>query len=236
MPLLEIDNITVFYGEMMALRNVSAAVDPGEIVSVVGANGAGKSTLINTVSGILHPATGVIRFDGVEISGLEAYQVVEKRVIQVPEGRRLFPNMSVEENLLLGSYIPSSRVHRKENMAKVFELLPRLAERKTQVARNLSGGEQQMLAIGRALMAEPKLLMFDEPSLGLAPKLVDTVLDLIRNIALQGVTVILVEQNIQHALELSNRGYVLENGTVSLMGPSAELLDNPHVKRAYLGL
>ncbi len=236
MALLGIENIGVYYGEMMALREVSAEVEAGEIVSVVGANGAGKSTLINTISGILRPRTGAIRFNGEEISRLEAHQVVERGVVQVPEGRRLFPNMSVEENLYIGSYLPGSRAHRKENLEKVFDLLPRLAERKKQVARNMSGGEQQMLAIGRALMSEPKLLMFDEPSLGLAPKMVDTVLDLIRNIASQGVTVILVEQNIQHALELSNRGYVLENGTVSLTGKSSDLLDNPHVKKAYLGL
>lgn len=236
MALLKIENISVFYGEMCALRDVSACVEEGEIVSVVGANGAGKSTLINTISGILKPRAGTIRFNGAEISRLEAYQVVERGVIQVPEGRRLFPNMTVEENLLLGSYSPSSRKNRKANLDKVFELLPRLAERKKQIARTMSGGEQQMLAIGRALMSEPKLLMFDEPSLGLAPKLVTQVLELIQSIASQGVTVLLVEQNVQNALELCNRGYVLENGTVGLTGSAVELLKNPHIKKAYLGL
>jgi branched-chain amino acid transport system ATP-binding protein len=236
MALLKIEEISVFYGEMCALRNVSASVEEGEIVSIVGANGAGKSTLINTISGILKPKTGTISFDGVEISRLEAHQVVEKGVIQVPEGRRLFPNMTVEENLLLGSYTPATRKNRQANLDKVFDLLPRLAERKKQIARTMSGGEQQMLAIGRALMSEPKLLMFDEPSLGLAPKLVTQVLELIQSIAARGVTVLLVEQNVQNALELCHRGYVLENGTVGLTGPASELLNNPHIKKAYLGL
>jgi len=236
MALLEIENIDVYYGEMSALRNVSVQVEAGEIISIVGANGAGKSTLINTISGILKPKTGKIIFNGEDITRLQAHQVVEKGIVQVPEGRRLFPNMTVEENLLIGSYIPSSRKNRKKNMERVFELLPRLAERKKQVARTMSGGEQQMLAIGRALMSEPKLLMFDEPSLGLAPKLVTQMLDLIKNIAAQGVTALLVEQNVHHALELSNRGYVLENGTIGLAGTAEELLNNPHIKRAYLGL
>lgn len=236
MALLKIEEISVFYGEMCALRNVSASVEEGEIVSIVGANGAGKSTLINTISGILKPKTGTISFNGAEISRLEAHQVVEKGVIQVPEGRRLFPNMTVEENLLLGSYSPATRKNRQANLDKVFDLLPRLAERKKQIARTMSGGEQQMLAIGRALMSEPKLLMFDEPSLGLAPKLVTQVLELIQSIAAQGVTVLLVEQNVQNALELCHRGYVLENGTVGLTGPASELLNNPHIKKAYLGL
>ncbi|TEB08413.1 High-affinity branched-chain amino acid transport ATP-binding protein LivF [Pelotomaculum schinkii] len=236
MALLTIEKISVFYGEMCALRDVSASVEEGEIVSIVGANGAGKSTLINTISGILKPKTGSISFAGEEISRLEAHQVVERGVIQVPEGRRLFPNMSVEENLLLGSYAPATRKNRAANLDKVFDLLPRLAERKKQIARTMSGGEQQMLAIGRALMSEPKLLMFDEPSLGLAPKLVTQVLELIQSIAAQGVTVLLVEQNVQNALELCHRGYVLENGTVGLTGPASELLNNPHIKKAYLGL
>lgn len=236
MALLEIENIDVYYGEMSALRNVSVQVEAGEIISIVGANGAGKSTLINTISGVLKPKTGKIIFNGEDITRLQAHQVVEKGIVQVPEGRRLFPNMTVEENLLIGSYIPSSRKNRKKNMERVFELLPRLAERKKQVARTMSGGEQQMLAIGRALMSEPKLLMFDEPSLGLAPKLVTQMLDLIKNIAAQGVTALLVEQNVHHALELSNRGYVLENGTIGLAGTAEELLNNPHIKRAYLGL
>jgi len=236
MALLEIENISVYYGEMCALRDVSAHIEMGEVICVVGANGAGKSTLINAISGILKLKTGRIVFDGEEISRLEAYQVVEKGVVQVPEGRRLFPNMTVEENLLVGSYTPGARKNRKENLEKVVELLPRLAERKKQIARTLSGGEQQMLAIGRALMSEPKLLMFDEPSLGLAPKMVDSVLDLIQSIAAQGVTVLLVEQNVQHALELCNRGYVLENGTVGLTGTAKDLLNNPRIKKAYLGL
>ncbi|MDK2888219.1 amino acid/amide ABC transporter ATP-binding protein 2, HAAT family (TC 3.A.1.4.-) [Desulfofundulus australicus DSM 11792] len=236
MALLEIDNISVYYGEMCVLRDVSAQIDSGEIICVVGANGAGKSTLINTISGLLKPKTGKILFNGEVISKLEPYQIVEKGVIQVPEGRRLFPNMSVEENLLIGSYTPTSRKKRKENMEKVFTLLPRLAERRKQIARTMSGGEQQMLAIGRALMADPKLLMLDEPSLGLAPKMVSHVLELIQNIAAQGVTILLVEQNVYHALKLCNRGYVLENGSITLMGTAEELLNNPHVKKAYLGL
>lgn len=236
MALLNIENISVYYGEMCALRDVSAQVETGEIICVVGANGAGKSTLINTISGINKVKSGRILFNGEEISSLEAHQVVERGVVQVPEGRRLFPNMTVEENLLIGSYTPGSRKNRKENLKKVLELLPRLGERKNQIARTMSGGEQQMLAIARALMSEPKLLMFDEPSLGLAPKLVSQVLDLIKSIATRGVTVLLVEQNVHHALELCNRGYVLENGTVGLTGTAGELINNPHIKKAYLGL
>ncbi|WP_035106404.1 ABC transporter ATP-binding protein [Desulfovirgula thermocuniculi] len=236
MALLEIEKISVFYGEMCVLRDVSLQVERGEVICVVGANGAGKSTLINTISGVLKPRSGKIIFNGEEITHLEPYQIVEKGIIQVPEGRRLFLNMTVEENLLLGSYTPRSRKKRKENLEKIFTLLPRLAERRKQIARTMSGGEQQMLAIGRAMMADPQLIMFDEPSLGLAPKVVDHVLELIKNIAAQGVTVLLVEQNVHHALELSTRGYVLENGTVVLSGTAHELLNNPHVKTAYLGL
>lgn len=236
MALLEIEKVSVFYGEMRVLKDVSLHVEEGEVICVVGANGAGKSTLINTISGILKPRSGRIKFGGEEITHLEPYQIVEKGIIQVPEGRRLFLNMTVEENLLLGSYTPRSRKKRKENLEKVFDLLPRLAERKKQIARTMSGGEQQMLAIGRAMMADPRLIMFDEPSLGLAPKVVDHVLEIIKSIAAQGVTVLLVEQNVHHALELSTRGYVLENGTIVLSGTAHELLNNPHVKTAYLGL
>jgi branched-chain amino acid transport system ATP-binding protein len=236
MALLKIDNISVYYGEMCALRRVSLEINKGEIISVLGANGAGKSTLMNTISGVIRPKSGEIWFNENNITKLQAYQIVEKGLIQVPEGRRIFPLMSVRENLLIGSYTLNSRKNRKENLEKVYKLLPRLAERENQIARTLSGGEQQMLAIGRALMGEPILLMFDEPSLGLAPKLVSQILDLITSISNQGITVLLVEQNVQHALKLCTRGYVLENGSVAITGSSEELLNNPHIKKAYLGL
>ncbi|WP_406568113.1 ABC transporter ATP-binding protein [Caldinitratiruptor microaerophilus] len=234
--MLEVSNLEVRYGDVSALRGISLRVEEGEIVSIVGANGAGKTTLINTLSGLLKPSGGSIRFLGQDITDTEPHDRVPMGIVQVPEGRRLFPLMTVMENLLLGSHAPSARAKREETLGWVFKLLPRLEERKGQIARTLSGGEQQMVAIGRALMSQPKLLMLDEPSLGLAPAIVEQIFDLIRQISREGVTVLLVEQNVHHSLELSHRGYVLEHGSIVLEGTGRELLGNDHVRKAYLGM
>lgn len=234
--LLEVTDLDVSYGDFVALRGVSLRVHEGEVVSIVGANGAGKTTLIRTLSGQLRPRRGTIRFRGQDITNLEPHDRVPLGIVQVPEGRRLFPFMTVLENLLLGSYTAEARRHRAETLRWVFRLLPRLEERQHQVARTLSGGEQQMVAIGRALMSRPRLLMLDEPSLGLAPVVVGQIFDLIREISRAGVTVLLVEQNVHHSLELSHRGYVLEHGAIVLEGRGQDLLGNDHVRRAYLGM
>lgn len=237
MPLLEVKNLVSGYGDVVVLRDVSLSVEEGEIVSLVGANGAGKTTFLNTVSGIVTPRSGEIWFQGKKrIDNLPPHKIVELGIVQVPEGRKLFPYMTVTENLLLGSVLPRSRAKRKQNLEKVFSLLPKLAERKDQIAYTLSGGEQQMLAIGRALMAEPRLLLFDEPSLGLAPVIVSALFKFIKEINEQGITVLLVEQNVKQSLLVSNRTYVLENGKIVLSGLAKELIDNSYVKEAYLGL
>lgn len=236
MPLLEVSNLDVSYGDISALRNVSLQVEEGEIVTILGANGAGKSTLIRTISGLLMPKSGSIRFRGKDITRVEPHDRVALGIVQVPEGRRLFPIMTVEENLLLGSYTPEARQQRQETLEWVFRLLPRLKERRRQIARTLSGGEQQMVAIGRALMSRPKLLMLDEPSLGLAPVIVGQVFELIRQISQEGVTVLLVEQNVHHSLELAARAYVLEHGAIVMEGPGRALLGNDHIRKAYLGM
>ena len=227
MSLLELSNLDVAYGDLPALSDVSLAVEAGETLSVVGANGSGKTTMLRTISGLLRPRRGEVRFEGERIDRLPCHRVVERGVVHVPEGRKVFPSLAVRENLELGSY---------PRAARVFELFPRLAERLTQLAGTLSGGEQQMVAIGRALMARPRLLMLDEPSLGLAPLIVTEIFRTIDAIHRAGVTVLLVEQNTRQALALSRRGYVLENGRVVLVGTGAELLGNEHVKRAYLGM
>lgn len=236
MKLLTVKSLYAGYGDVTVLNDISLTVEEGEVVSIIGANGAGKTTLMNTISGLLSPQSGEIWLGEERIDRLPPHKVTELGVIQVPEGRRVFPFLTVMENLLVGSSLPRARQQREKNLDYVFELLPRLAERKNQIGRTLSGGEQQMLAIGRALMAMPRVLMLDEPSLGLSPLLVNTVFEIISKISEEGTTVLLVEQNVKHALRLSKRGYVLENGMVSLEGPANELLDNPHVKRAYLGL
>jgi branched-chain amino acid transport system ATP-binding protein len=224
------------YGDMKVLRDISLSVDNGEIISIVGANGAGKTTLINTISGLVTVTGGEILFEDQRIDRLPPHKVAELGIIQVPEGRKLFPFMSVHENLLMGSIMKRTRKDRNRNLEYVFELLPKLAERRTQISRTLSGGEQQMLAIGRAMMSMPKILMLDEPSLGLSPLLVSTVFSIINKISETGTTVLLVEQNVKQALRLSKRAYVHENGAIAIEGQSADLLDNPHVKKAYLGL
>jgi len=234
--LLELAGVDVAYGDLPALRGVDLVVEAGETLSVVGANGAGKTTMLRTISGLLRPRRGEVRFDGERIDRLPCHRVVERGVVHVPEGRKIFPSLTVRENLELGSYTRAARARRAESLDRVFALFPRLREREAQAAGTLSGGEQQMLAIGRALMARPRLLMLDEPSLGLAPLIVKEIFATIAAINRDGTTVLLVEQNTRQALALSRRGYVLENGRVALVGSGAELLGNEHVKRAYLGM
>jgi len=234
--MLEVRQLDAFYGDARALENISIDVAPGEVVSIVGPNGAGKSTLVNTLCGIHRAARGTIVMDGADITRVAAHRVCRHGMAIVPEGRRIFPEMSVRENLVLGAYRPEARPRRDETLRWVHELFPRLSDRTGQLAGNLSGGEQQMLAIGRALMAEPRLLLLDEPSLGLAPIVVDEVFDVIRTINSAGVSVLLVEQNVQRALELSSRGYLLAEGRIVLGGRSDELLGNDEVRRSVLGI
>lgn len=234
--MLEVRDLDVAYGEVPALSGVSLSVKEGESVAVIGANGAGKSTLLRTISGLLRPRQGSIAFDGIRVDHLQPYEVAALGVAHVPEGRRVLPEMTVEENLELGAYLPRPKTRRRETLAWVYTIFPRLAERRRQMAGTLSGGEQQMLAVGRGLMLRPRLLMLDEPSLGLAPILVEVTFEKIAEIRMQGIGILLVEQNVQRALGLADRGYVLEGGRVVLQGPSQALLEDPHVKVAYLGL
>ncbi|WP_438315233.1 ABC transporter ATP-binding protein [Sporosarcina sp. FA9] len=234
--MLKVKNLSVHYGGMQALSNVNIEVKEGEIVSIVGSNGAGKTTLINAISGLRTLTNGEIEFLGNPMAKVEAHNRVPLGVVQVPEGRKLFPIMTVEENLLLGSVHPGAKKYRQETLKEVYELLPRLKERSTQVAKTLSGGEQQMVAIGRALMSKPKLLMFDEPSLGLAPVLVRDLFNIIKQISKNGITIMLVEQNVKQTLQIVDRCYVLENGSVTIEGTGKELLNNDHVKKAFLGM
>ncbi len=236
MSLLELRGIEVAYGDLPALRGVSVAVEAGETLSVVGANGAGKTTMLRAISGLMRPRAGQILLDGDRLDTLPSHLIVERGVVQVPEGRKIFPSLTVRENLELGSYVGAAKARRREGLDQVFTLFPRLKERERQAAGTMSGGEQQMLAIGRALMARPRVLMLDEPSLGLAPIMVHEIFRIIGEINRLGTTVLLVEQNTRQALALSRRGYVLENGRVVLEGTGAELLGNEHVKRAYLGM
>jgi branched-chain amino acid transport system ATP-binding protein len=234
--MLEVNNIDVKYGKIHVVRGTSFRVDAGEFISIVGSNGAGKSTILKTISGLLRPSNGRIAFLGEEISRLTPHEIVERGISHIPEGRRLFPTLSVLENLELGAYTQRARAKKGEMAENVYSLFPILKERKNQLAGTLSGGEQQMLAIARGLMAAPELLLLDEPSLGLAPFLVRELIKVIKEINSNGTTVLLVEQNIRHALMNSDRGYVLENGAITLEGSGAELLSNENVKTAYLGL
>jgi branched-chain amino acid transport system ATP-binding protein len=233
---LEVRDLDAAYGEKPALRQVAMSVGEAECVSVLGANGAGKSTLLRAISGLLRPTRGSIALDGRPLQHLAPYEIAALGVAHVPEGRRVLPDMSVEENLELGAFLPEPRKRRQETLSWVYEVFPRLKERRRQRGGTLSGGEQQMLAIGRGLMLRPRLLMLDEPSLGLAPVIVDVTFEKIAEVRRQGIAILLVEQNVQRALGLTDRGYVLEQGRVVLQGTSKELLDNPHVKVAYLGL
>jgi branched-chain amino acid transport system ATP-binding protein len=234
-PLLEVEDIHTFYGNIEALKGVSLTVEEGEIVTLIGSNGAGKSTTLRSISGLNAPRTGSIRFRGRELARMAPQQIVQLGVSQSPEGRHCFPRMTVRENLDLGAYLRSDRPGIIEDMDRVFDLFPRLKERERQKAGTMSGGEQQMLAIGRALMAKPRLLLLDEPSMGIAPILVDRIYETIQEINRQGMTILLVEQNANHALGVSKRGYVLETGQVALSDRSDSLRENPDVQKAYLG-
>ena len=231
--MLKVENINVYYGQIHAIKDISFEVKEGEIVSLIGANGAGKSTILKTVSGIMHPKSGSIHFLDEDITHKPAHTLVYKGMAHVPEGRRIFLNMTVKENLDMGAF--SQKTVSKEDIENVYERFPRLKERYKQIAGTLSGGELQMLAIGRALMSHPKLLMLDEPSMGLAPILVDQIFDIIKELNQAGTTILLVEQNAQMALSIADRAYVLETGTVSKTGPADELLHDDDVRKAYLG-
>lgn len=234
--MLQVEAIDVYYGDVQVLKQVSLEVQEKEMVAVIGANGAGKTTLINTISGVLKPRKGSITFQGKRISSVAANKIVASGIVQVPEGRLLFPEMTVRENLEMGGYLLSNEAIRNQ-LASVFELFPVLHEREKQAAGTMSGGEQQMVAIARALMSSPRLIMFDEPSLGLAPKLVQSIFEMVQRINRElGITVLLVEQNVQHSCQISDRAFVIENGEVVLQGTGAEMLQNSHVRRAYLGL
>ena len=232
--ILSVDNLNVYYGAIHAIKGVSFDVNEGEVVTLIGANGAGKSTTLQTVSGLLHSRTGSIKFCGEDISRLPSYKIVERGLAQVPEGRRIFLQMSVQENLEMGAYT-KNQSGVAADLEDVYERFPRLRERRRQIAGTLSGGEQQMLAIGRALMSHPKLLMLDEPSMGLAPILVEQIFDIIRELHRSGTTILLVEQNAQMALSVADRAYVLETGKISLSGTGAELAASDSVRKAYLG-
>jgi len=233
---LEIKKVNLAYGQMQVLKEVSLQVRDREIVSLIGANSAGKSSMLNAISGLVPIAGGEILFEGKRIDSLASHEIIELGIIQVPEGRRIFPYMTVKENLEMGSYNRKARQKSGHNLQRVFELFPRLAERKNQLGESMSGGEQQMLAVGRALMAGPKILMLDEPSLGLAPIVVGMIFQVLQEVNRQGVTILLVEQNVKESLDISSRGYVLENGRVSLEGAAKDLLENSYLKKAYLGL
>lgn len=233
--LLKVSNIDTFYGSFQALWDVSLAVKPGEIVAIIGANGSGKSTLINTISGIMHPARGNVEFEGKSITTLEPFQIVALGISQVPEGRRVFPDMTVLENIIIGSYNRKARSQREQNLKKVYELFPILKKRKNQLSKTLSGGEQQMLAIGRGLMSNPKLMLFDEMSLGLAAIVLNELYEALREIRARGITVILVEQNVRRSLKEADRAYIMEAGRIVLSGNVAELREEEKVKKAYFG-
>ena len=235
MSLLEVEGVHTYYGQIHALKGVSLTVDKGEIVTLIGANGAGKSTLLKSTSGLLRPRQGSIRLDGEELTQYPPHEIVTKGVVQVPEGRRVFGRLTVTENLEMGAFAISDQKLIKKNLEKIFNLFPRLRERYNQVAGTLSGGEQQMLATGRALMANPRVLLMDEPSMGLAPVLVDSIFETIRHLHAEGTTILLVEQNARMALQVAGRGYVLQSGAVLLSDKAENLRQNEMVREAYLG-
>jgi branched-chain amino acid transport system ATP-binding protein len=235
MALLEIENVHTYYGNIEALKGISLTVDKGEIVTLIGGNGAGKSTTLKTLRGLLRPRQGSIRFEGEDLTQYPPYEIVAKGVVQVPEGRRVFGRLTVTENLEMGAFTCRDPQLIKDNLAKVLRLFPRLEERRKQVAGTLSGGEQQMLATGRALMANPRVLLLDEPSMGLAPVLVDSIFDTIRELHAEGTTILLVEQNARMALQVASRGYVLQSGVIVLSNTAETLRQNEMVRKAYLG-
>ena len=234
--MLSIQDLNVSYGQLRVLQDVSLEIREGEIVSLIGANAAGKSTFLNSISQIIAIKSGNIHFNNQPIHELRSDEIIELGIIQVPEGRRIFPYMTVQDNLDMGSFNKRARDKRKASLARVCDLFPRLAERRNQLAGSMSGGEQQMLAVGRGLMAVPRILMLDEPSLGLAPLVVQSIFDVLQQVNRDGVTVLMVEQNVKRSLRLAHRGYVLENGRVVLEGTGSELLQNTHLKKAYLGI
>ena len=235
MSMLKVENLSVHYGMIQAVRDVSFEVNEGEVVSLIGANGAGKTTILRTLSGLVRPSAGKIEFLGKEIQKLPAQKIVAAGLSQVPEGRHVFPGLTVMENLEMGAFLKKNREENQANLKKVFSRFPRLEERKNQDAATLSGGEQQMLAMGRALMSTPKLLLLDEPSMGLAPIFIQEIFDIIQDIQKQGTTVLLIEQNANKALAISDRGYVLETGKIVLSGTGKELASSEEVRKAYLG-
>ena len=234
--MLEVSNIDTFYGKIQALWSVSLNVGEAEVVALVGANGAGKTTLLNTISGLLHPASGSVEFLGKRIDGLTPHAIAELGMSHIPEGRRLFPDMSVRENLEMGAYAKRVWKHKRETLDKVYQLFPILRARQGQVARTLSGGEQQMVAMGRGLMSRPRLCIVDEPSSGLAPLMVDEIFGIIQGLRDQDIAIFLIEQNVQQTLEIADRAYVLENGRIILAGESKQLLEEEVIRKAYLGL
>lgn len=236
MPLLKIDRLNAGYGDIQVLFNLSLDVYSGEVLSIIGANGVGKTTLLKTLSGLMPSTSGTMTFKGQNITSLPPEKIVELGMIQIPEGRRLFTLMSVLENLEMGAYTPRARADKETTLQEVYRIFPRLQERESQLAGTLSGGEQQMVAIGRGIMAKPEVLMLDEPSLGLSPVLREETFRVVKKIAETGVTIVLVEQDVKHSLTISDRAYVMERGQIVLHGTGAELLNNPHVKKAYLGI
>jgi branched-chain amino acid transport system ATP-binding protein len=234
--MLRVENLTVSYGRMQALREISLEIPLGAMVTLIGGNGAGKSTLLNAISGLLPTKVDVLSWGGKSLKGFPPEKICQEGIIQVPEGRKLFPAMTVEENLIMGAYLPTARKKREESLNKVYEILPRLADRHRQLAGSLSGGEQQMAALGRALMALPRLLMLDEPSLGLSPKVAVEIFAIIQRLNEKGMTVLLVSQDVLESLAITTYGYVLENGGIAMEGPSRELREDPKIKASYLGL
>ena len=236
MAMLDVDNVHTYYGNIHALKGISITVEEGEIVTLIGGNGAGKSTTLKTISGLMRPREGHVRLNGEDLSVYKAHEIVSKGIVQVPEGRQVFGALTVMENLEMGAYSRKDRAAILEDAERVFKIFPRLKERRTQVSGTLSGGEQQMLATGRALMARPKLLLLDEPSMGLAPVLVDSIFDTIKQLHEEGTTILLVEQNARMALHVASRGYVLQTGEVILSDTAEHLRENPMVQQAYLGI
>jgi branched-chain amino acid transport system ATP-binding protein len=235
MSLLRLDSLDIFYGPAQALWGVSLSVEEGQVASLIGANGAGKTTTLKALCGLIPLAAGRITYDGKVISGQPVHRIMDLGISLVPEGRQLFPKMTVEENLTIGSYLPRTKARRAANMEQVYHIFPRLAERRRQMAETMSGGEQQMLAIGRALMQEPRVLVLDEPSLGLMPVLVREIFRIVKDLHGRGLTILLVEQNVQQALQVADVAYVLENGRVLMSGTGSDLINDPKVKEAYLG-